>query len=524
MSNRSGSRQISQFTTTQTIPDTAFISYIDTGTNFKIAKSDFLTALGVTGTMEQIGDPLAVPIFVPAGSVNQFRNAEAGPGISTDVSVNNGLLISHDFTQDTVGVPVLINPTADSPTIASIQAGDGMAVSAVDGQIIVSVSGTPISTKTVLISQASDFPSAIGGFIPLADNTDYFIVNDVTVTDKFSVGSAMVLRGPAAGVVTLTCTDTGAMLNGVDKSFSAQNLSISCPNADVFDVSATVPGAVAQLREVQVVSCLSGGTLDGQFISRFDGVSFLNFANSGFLFTGAHQTLIFDQCVTFLNGGTFIDLGTATFNNIIIQNQIIESSAGGTVFLNGLADSGNINVGGLASITNTRIAGSATAVTNIDPVTDIRWESLGNDSIGNSRSDSIIALEANAVETVIASPSTPVPVAGVFTDEGSSRFDVTLSGGRMTFVGERPERLPITMTVSMIAASGGSVQASGHIAINGTVVDATQITTSISAALADTVTLIWQHDFQPTDYVELFLANNSGTVNLIAQSAVLRVD
>ena len=524
MSNVNNNRKISNFTTTQTIPDTAFISYIDTGTNFKISKANFLTALGVTGTLEQQGLVTGTPLLNKVGSINNILNLEDGPGVKSAVSPNGGAQLSHNFTQDTVGSPVLINPIADSPTMASILGSSTIAVSAVGEHIVLSTTDTPLSTKTVLISAPGDFPAAIGDFIPLEDDTDYFIINDVVVAFKFTVGTNMVIRGPAAGVVTLSTTDTGAMFNGIDKSFSVQNLSVACPNANLFDISATLPGAVVQLREVQVGECLTLGTIDGQFISRFDGVSFLNLVNSGFLFTGAHQTLILDQCVLFLNSGTFIDLGTATFNNIIIQNQILETSAGGTVFLTGLADSGNINSGGLASITNTRIGGSATPVTNIDPVTDVRWESLGNDKIGNSRSDSLISLESNAVVTTITTQFVAVPVEGIFTDEGSSRFSVTADGGRMTYIGERPARLPITITASILTESGGSVQTAGYIAINGTAVDQTRIATTSSSALAGTVTLLWQHEFQPNDFVDLFLSNDTSLINLICQDAVGRVD
>ena len=55
-------------------------------------------------------------------------------------------------------------------------------------------------------------------------------------------------------------------------------------------------------------------------------------------------------------------------------------------------------------------------------------------------------------------------------------------------------------------------------------VTATKISTTASSSQAGTVTLIWQHVFQENDFVEVFLANESDTVNLIGQSSVARID
>ena len=94
----------------------------------------------------------------------------------------------------------------------------------------------------------------------------------------------------------------------------------------------------------------------------------------------------------------------------------------------------------------------------------------------------------------------------------------------MTYNGERSARLPISATVTVVGASGGDKQISAYIAINGSVVTATKISTTASSSQAGTVTLIWQHVFEENDFVEIFLANESDTVNLIGQSSVARID
>jgi hypothetical protein len=294
----------------------------------------------------------------------------------------------------------------------------------------------------------------------------------------------------------------------------------------MLNVSSTGPGAVAQLFEMQLTSCKTIGTIDGQFITRINGVSFLNVQDGGILFTGINQTFITDQVVVFLFGGTLYDFGTSETLNILMSNQVIEFSSPGTVFLSGLPNSANIRAGGLGSVNNTRISGDATALVGIDS-TDVLWEFNSNDDIPDTKEDALLSVTGNALETVIASTSSDgtnaVKMNAVWTLGPSSHFTVDTTG-RMTYTGVNITPEPIDFSVTLAMASGGDQQVSAYIALNGVPITSTGMQTTASSTKVGAVTIIWQHNFETGDYVELFLEGVTSTTNIIGQRSVGRIN
>ena len=158
-------------------------------TNYKIAYTDFVTGLGVTGTIVQDGAVTGTPILDVNGAVNQIRNLENGPGIVTSVSADNGAKISHNFTASADGFPVLLNTTSASPTIASIVAGSGISIATVNS------SGIEISS----------IADAIYGQLTIHGNS--------TNTTIGTAGTAVLVAGTwAAGInSSFTLTTAGRM-------------------------------------------------------------------------------------------------------------------------------------------------------------------------------------------------------------------------------------------------------------------------------------------------------------------------
>jgi len=115
-------------------------------------------------------------------------------------------------------------------------------------------------------------------------------------------------------------------------------------------------------------------------------------------------------------------------------------------------------------------------------------------------------------------------MVGNWADDGSSRYSLTVAGGRLTFLGVRDERLPIDFAITVLIDTGGDKQVSGQIAVNGVVQAATKITTTASSTKTGTINLIWQHTFKTNDYIELFIDCETSSTNVIVQSSVLRVN
>ena len=132
MTIRADGRRKSEFIAKDTVQAGGYLDYVVNGTNYKISYDNFVANLGVTGTIIQTGSVTGSPVLDVDGSVNKIRNIESGSGVNVNISAQNGVILSHSFTANADGLPILLNTTAASPTIASIVAGSGISVTAVN--------------------------------------------------------------------------------------------------------------------------------------------------------------------------------------------------------------------------------------------------------------------------------------------------------------------------------------------------------------------------------------------------------
>jgi hypothetical protein len=84
----------SNFTAQTSIVSGSYIGFFAGGYNYKITYDNFISGLGVTGTIVQDGAVTGVPVLDTQGTVNNIRNLEAGTGINIAVSAENGITIS----------------------------------------------------------------------------------------------------------------------------------------------------------------------------------------------------------------------------------------------------------------------------------------------------------------------------------------------------------------------------------------------------------------------------------------------
>jgi hypothetical protein len=125
-------RKKSEFIAQNTVLANSYLDYVVNGSNFRISYDNFVANLGVTGSIVQTGAVTGAPVLDVDGSVNKIRTIENGSGILANVSAQNGIVLSHNFTANADGLPILLNTTADSPTIASIVAGSGISIAVVN--------------------------------------------------------------------------------------------------------------------------------------------------------------------------------------------------------------------------------------------------------------------------------------------------------------------------------------------------------------------------------------------------------
>tara|TARA_R110000764_G_scaffold2738_2_gene11753 strand:+ start:18501 stop:19343 length:843 start_codon:yes stop_codon:yes gene_type:complete len=190
--DRSQGRKISDFVTKSTVEAGGYLDYIVNGSNFKISYTNFVSGLGVTGTIVQEGAVTGTPVLDVNGTVNNIRNIENGSGVNANVSSENGIVLSHNFTANADGLPILLNATAASPTIASIVAGSGISV-------------TAVNTNGIQITSIAD---AINAQVSMHSNSTATTISTtstpVKVAGTFVSGSASSFTVDTTGKLTYT--------------------------------------------------------------------------------------------------------------------------------------------------------------------------------------------------------------------------------------------------------------------------------------------------------------------------------
>lgn len=514
------SQKESQFLTKDTFTASDRVTGLGGGTNYNFSYTALYNAFSGLGSFNQVGAPLGVPVLEqPAAGVNNVRNLESSKGVIASVSANNGINLACNFKQPLAGSKIIKDLNAAQYEFKSLTAGANISLTELTDSIRINYSPTITTNKTVIISEEADFPTAVLGVITLEADKDYLIVNDITTANRFVTSRPNTIRAASSQMVTLTYSGTGTMFTSVNPSLKLINISVSCPNGSLFDSTApTLPGII-QMVESNVKACQSLGNIDGNFITRFTNVAFENLVLNGLTFSGANEILVVDVGVAFIRGGSLIDLGTATFNSVSIDSGIIFYLVVGTFLLSGLANSGNLNVGGLGTVINNKGFGTGISLNGIS-TDDARWNFSSNNSIPDTRPDGLVALTTPT--TTILGVATPTKVTGVFSTIRTSQMTAT-TDGRITYNGEKNATLPITAALSLEPVSGTNKDINIYLAKNGVVIPNSKVFTTVSAVSPKNQSVVWQDSWASGDYYEVWIESVDGT-DVQVNTAKLRVN
>ena len=161
----------SQFTVKTTIIDSEFVRFFVPGQNLAIAFSDFKASLGVTGTLNQVGDPLGAPVLEQNGLAYNIRNMEDGAGMMFSVSAQNGVIGKWNVAQDSAGVSITSGLTNKQPVMASLTAGLGISITKSGDEITFTNTVDPATglSNRVVVTEAANLSGIL-------DSTkEYFI-------------------------------------------------------------------------------------------------------------------------------------------------------------------------------------------------------------------------------------------------------------------------------------------------------------------------------------------------------------
>lgn len=379
--------------------------------------------------------------------------------------------------------------------------------------------------RQVIINVLADLPTPVASEITLATQTEYVVGDDLNIgTNRLVMSADTVFRGLDENVITVTYTGTGSMFTASDVSCRVKGLTANCTSGTLLTAINTAgnEGTSNVILDNVDVDCATLGTITNLNILGIFRCAFNSISTDGFSFIGTQGNAITINDSTILQqAGTFLNLGASSFLSFDISNYLMIGS-GGTTFLSGAAASANIRAGGLGRVVRGRNLGAETVLSGITSQ-DALWEFFLNDSIPNTRPDGLLSMQSNATATVIAFAGTPVLVAGTWVVERVSQFTGT-TAGRLTYNGGKDVTVPLTASLTVEPVSGGATDVSVQVAINGTVVANSKRVGNTSAGNPTSITIPWQEQLSTSDFVEVFVANEGGTVNILVSSAVLRIN
>lgn len=520
---RSQGRKKSTFIGKDSILSSDTFDFVRSGTNFKIPFSDLAASLGALGTLEQEGAVTGTPVLDGILTEYKIRSLEDGFGVKSSVSPENGITLDHNFQQGSGGVDVLKDPNTTSPTIRSIAAGTGITVGASNGSITISATGGIPTTDIVIVNSVSDFPTPVANVITLEASTTYSLQGLIDIgANRLVVPGGVEIFSENRLTRGLTSDNVGAMITASDGgAFVLRELLLIAQLGSFFDLSgggSFVANNVLCTGSSFVSSFGPMFNISLRTLSLLDGGSGVK----GFLWTGTHGEFNCDKGFYLNWDGTLFDFGTAVFSRgMILGGGCRFEAKAGTTAIDGAAASANISSGSFGLVYANKFNGDGTALSTILS-SDARWVFHTNQGIPETRPDGLVSLTGNATETVIGSIGVPVLTTGTWVCQPASQFDCTVAG-RLTYTGESIISLPIDATFSIAMASGGTQTVSGVLAKNGVVIPETKQELSASSSQPDSGSSIWQVVFTNGDFIELFVANETNTTNLVV-NGVLRIN
>lgn len=377
----------------------------------------------------------------------------------------------------------------------------------------VAITTTNAPANVVVINNLADLNANVpesGGSRTFVTNTNYVFGGNVTSTFPFILSQGVTLTSNNNQFPLLTYSGTGTMFTGTDIVYSMRFFRVTCPNAQVFDITDSGFQVVAKHQEFVVESCTKLGAFDNCLTVVFDNV-FVNDLDDGLTVSGSQNINFLMTRVGLLSASsTFIalDLTTSVISNLVLSINNFTGGVG-SIGLKGAANSANILSGQIARIESNNFASVTNALDTIT-VSDIRYI-FGNNGTA-------VANSTTAAETFLSSAQVVTntgagvfsPIAGAnWTDNIAERFTAN-SAGLVTYIAEVDVIVSITMTATIEKVGGGTNKLCARIAINGTTIPRTESCTT--NADPTSVTSVGLFTLSQNDTIQGFVANEDSGV------------
>lgn len=386
------------------------------------------------------------------------------------------------------------------------------------GTLVTAVDSVP--GTLVLVSQKEDFPTAIGGVITLADNVTYFITDVIDLTgDRLVGGQNTTIIGGSSENCRLKSTGlTGTALLSSAWSLPIRHIAIE---ADVaLDLDAT--GNANQALDWYGVNFVDTPTVG--LVKNYDNfvissTAFLN--SSGLTFDGTIGTIAISDSLLSGAFGTDIITFASTLNITRRFRQIFSSviPVGSGVAAYRIEPGAIIPAEAFILLEcNFTAAAGSTIIEGLGTIASSNTI-LAKGCVGleNTSVNGQMYMDANSTATVISATSTFVKVAGV-TVPSPDNAKYTHANNRLTNDAVRIRKYLIQANLSFTAGNTNECEFGFYDSKLGDIRVPSRVrSTANSSGRAENVTLMCVVEHSTGDYIEIWAANNSATVNIVVE-------
>lgn len=424
------------------------------------------------------------------------------------------LLLSDGELHEPKGMQPLTGGSADIGKVI-VSKGDGTSETRK-----LSLTDLEETLQIVYVSTETDFPAPVGGFIPLAARTAYIITQDMTVSFPLCHTGVVQMEALNSGLATISYAGVLPFLNNKNDDgnddLRIDNLTINCPSAPLFGfIGPTVGSGDIRMESCDVV-CATLGTLENVGIFQLNQME-NTISTTGLVFTGGITTPIINMTnlLNIMAAGTFFDITGVTIAGGRIEFvQVLE--VGAPVVAINSTGAADVTAGSLFTVStclfsvSTPLAGGVTTTAS-------RWEFRNALPIQDTQTAGTAYLDTTETVAISVIGQFEQILGGNwqsvnFTDAISVDTD-----GIITYNGERPVAVSITATATVSKVGGGSDEIDVRLAQNGVTLPYTEGRTQNTTPTQVTCTAILQ--LQPTDTIELQVANSTSTADIVVDLA-----
>ncbi len=378
--------------------------------------------------------------------------------------------VSSDTKQET-NAALLVSKLVDELRVNTLNNGTigiKAASSATVDLMIGAFSRVGQQAMIIQVNNITDLPAPSGGKHVLEANTAYFFNTSINIAGNYiECGDNTTIQGNSTFLAQIIYTGTGAAIRGVDVTVSISHVTFiaSGVGASVFSFTNAAKDKNFIFRNSAVTLSTEIGTISGYKIALIQTINHSTNLD-GWTFDAVKHLFFLDTFFDSANGGTYIDLPTGTFDDVIMARNRFDVPAAAI----GLAiDAETITVTNNISIISNIISGVGTHTTGFT-VADLKFDVKMNFGIVDFVSGASMTWSENTGTMTLGSAAGWTKITGG-TSLGTNlkRFTHT-SPNKLTYVGLKTLLVSINVSLAGNYVSGGAFVASISVFKNGTLI------------------------------------------------------